>query len=68
MSMLPERRDRSWREPENPWLDWSVRELNYQVDTLRLGIFDEHGEYSPVVVPPVQPVHDGGSGLPRLDD
>lgn len=43
MGPLPEWRDVNQHPvPQTAWLDWSIRELNYEVDAFRHGVYVDH--------------------------
>jgi hypothetical protein len=57
MGLLPERRDISQRPvQETAWLEWSVRELNYEVAAFRHSLYDTVAP--PPAGTPASPRHD----------
>jgi hypothetical protein len=57
MGPLPEWRDvNQCPVPQTAWLDWSIRELNYEVDAFRHGVYLDHGS----------PYRDSGYPAPGL--
>ena len=64
MGLLPERRDISRRPShDSGWLEWSVRELDYEVAAFRHGLYDTASPPAPGAQPPGTPRHDYSPGV-----